>query len=305
MNYRSDIPTATAVNAHNGTSFSPEKRGESERQGYSDGLKADFDSLSKLATTAEKQQTLSGEFRRYREGMKTRTIAYLEARGRCLSWMITGPANFPTRRNEKANQSAYNRYQDLTEYRDRALKAIRRKLQPELAPIMAGDSDAVDRLEKKIIGLVAKQDNMKSVNRKIRQFSKQGKSAQKAALVALGLSAAGAEIALTPNCFGGFGFERFQLTNNSANIRRMKARLVKIKREKMEVEKITEGEFARFEDCPPDNRVRLFFPDKPDSDTRKTLKASGFRWAPSIGCWQEYRNQGTYDKARKIAGLES
>lgn len=303
MSFKNDIPTATAVNAHNGTSFSPEKRGESERQGYSDGLKADFDGLSKLATTPDKQQTLTAEFSRYREGMKIRTIAYLNARSRCLSFMITGPSNFPSSRNEKRNRSADNRYNELTEYRDRALRAIRKALTPELAPIMAGDKDAAERLKDKIEKAEKYHQLMKDTNKALRKHSKDGRPAQIDALIGLGRSEKQANQLTDPAVFGGTGCPRWELTNNSANIRRMKARLVKISRDKETKGQEIQGKFARLEDCPPDNRVRLFFPDKPDTETRKTLKSSGFRWAPSIGCWQAYRNQGTYDKARDIAGL--
>jgi hypothetical protein len=47
---------------------------------------------------------------------------------------------------------------------------------------------------------------------------------------------------------------------------------------------------VRVEDAPADNRIRLYFPDKPDEVTRSALKARGFRWTPSLGCWQAYRN---------------
>jgi hypothetical protein len=35
----------------------------------------------------------------------------------------------------------------------------------------------------------------------------------------------------------------------------------------------------------------------------KRLKAAGFRWAPSLGCWQAYRNHATLTTARREAGL--
>ena len=35
-----------------------------------------------------------------------------------------------------------------------------------------------------------------------------------------------------------------------------------------------------------DNRLRVFFDEKPDEDTRAALKSSGFRWSPNVGAWQ-------------------
>ncbi len=39
-----------------------------------------------------------------------------------------------------------------------------------------------------------------------------------------------------------------------------------------------------------DNRLKIYFDDKPDPDTRTELKSSGFRWSPSAGAWQRQLN---------------
>lgn len=49
--------------------------------------------------------------------------------------------------------------------------------------------------------------------------------------------------------------------------------------------------------------MRLYFSGKPDDATRGRLKSRGFRWTPSLGCWQAYRNPTALDVARREAGV--
>ena len=46
----------------------------------------------------------------------------------------------------------------------------------------------------------------------------------------------------------------------------------------------------KIEECPSENRLRLFFKGKPAESVRAELKSHGFRWAPTLGCWQAYYN---------------
>jgi hypothetical protein len=144
---------------------------------------------------------------------------------------------------------------------------------------------------------------MKACNAAIRKHRKAGGAAQVAALVALGLSEEQAVKLLQPDFCGRIGFADFELTNNGANIRRMKARFEGISRNKATEATERQGSLARLEDCPADNRVRLFYPGKPDAETRSRLKSRGFRWSPTIGCWQAYRNSHTIGIAAREAGL--
>lgn len=300
-NLQADIPRSTANAAHYGTSFVPERRGEREQSDYAETLRSDYEALAKFATTDEKRAILDEEFARYREGYRRHNLQWLHARGRMVSPMISGPSNFPARRMEKLGNWAHNHLTRLIEFRERALAAIRKKLRPELRPIMAGDADATERLADKIDKAEKYQAIMKQTNATIRKHKKAGPEAQVAALVAMGHSERIARKLLEPDFCGRIGFPDYELTNNNANIKRMKARLVQVERNHAAEATEHEGEHARIEDCPAENRVRLFFPGKPDADVRGTLKANGFRWAPSLGCWQAYRNWRTQELAKKIA----
>ena len=49
-----------------------------------------------------------------------------------------------------------------------------------------------------------------------------------------------------------------------------------------------------------DNRLQIFFEDKPDEETRSALKSNGFRWAPSAGAWQRQLNDNAIYAADRL-----
>ncbi|MDB6078808.1 MAG: hypothetical protein JWO82_2555 [Akkermansiaceae bacterium] len=303
--FSADIPLELAIRAHAGTSHSPERRGESEVSCYAQTLAADLAEFTALVEKHSTTEQLAELFPKYRDAFRRSTLEHLSAKSRCISTLITGGSNFPVRRAEKANSTEHRRLGELLNCRTLWRKRILKAIVPNTdGPIMSGDADAVERLKAEIEKAEAKQTKMKAVNAAIRKNSKAGAAAQLAALKDFGISEAHATLILEPNCFGRSGFESFELTNNNANIRRLKDRLVTVERAHSTPATEQEGTKARLEDCPAENRVRLFYPGKPDADTRATLKSSGFRWAPSIGCWQAYRNNRTLPMARHLAGLE-
>ena len=80
--------------------------------------------------------------------------------------------------------------------------------------------------------------------------------------------------------------ESYQLTNNNAEIRRVKARIEQLSKQAQQEFSGWEFDGGRVEMNREDNRLQVFFDGKPDADTRAELKSSGFRWAPSVGAWQ-------------------
>lgn len=301
--FLSDIPHSLALAAHSGNSFVPEKRAEQVREGYAAELAGIYAELAKHATTEEKRATLEEEFERFRAGYRARTRALLASQSRTVSWMIAGPSNYPVRRMEKRYMVVDKRREELLSFVERGKAAILKALHPEWRPIMSGDADACERLEEKIAIAEQKQARMKAANAAIRKFAKHGADAQVAALVELGLPEGAARELLKPDFCGRIGFPDYELTNNNANIKRMKGRLTVVLRNQQAETETAEGENARIEDCPADNRVRLFFSGKPEESVRNDLKSSGFRWTPSLGAWQAYRHPHTIAKAKEVAGI--
>ena len=126
-----------AYRAHSGTSFSPEDRARSAVQGYESELNADL-----LSIPADEKE-------RYVENYKKHLFALMAAKSRCLSTMITGPANFPVRRAEKANQAEHNRGIEFSEWRGRALKQIAKNIEAA-KPAEEKDAEKLADLKKQI-----------------------------------------------------------------------------------------------------------------------------------------------------------
>lgn len=302
--YRDDIPLSVAVGAYSGMSFTPERSGARSRDEYSDTLTADLALFTEQGIKGQTSGMVAEEFERYRAGLRSRYLKMLHSRGRTISPMITGPSNFPVRQNGKRLEVERRRVEEYLDFRNRARAAICSKLRPDLQPIRSGDDDAAEALQQKIAEAENLQAKMKAANATIRKHKKAGPEAQIAALAAgHGFTRGQAIKLLEPDCCGRIGFADFELTNNGANIRRMQQRLENVKRAKAKPVSEAEGAAARLEDDPPANRVRLFFPGKPSEEVRSTLKRSGFRWSPTLGAWQAYRNWSSIALAKKVAGI--
>lgn len=303
MSFKDEISASLAVGAFNGTSFSPERRGESVRSDYERTMQAAYETLRKHAEKGGTLDILETEFARYKSGYRARTEAWLRSHSRCISAMITGPSNFPVRRQQKRNDVEHKRLGELIEFGERGLNAAIRNLRPDLRPIMAGDANAIERLEEKLVELRTRQDRMKKINAAHKAFKKDAKTLEDADL-------SQQEKDLIRRYVPAYSWEPhpfapFELTNNNATIRTAEKRLAALQVAKATPEKNIEcASGLRVEDCPADNRVRLFFPGKPDADVRGKLKSNGFRWSPTIGAWQAYRNSRAMELAQAFVWAE-
>lgn len=183
-------------------------------------------------------------------------------------------------------RKGYALHQKADELRRRA-EAVQRN-----TAIFSDDPQVVEKLEAKIQRLELRQAMMRQANKLVRKNDRDG-------LAEMGFSEPTITRLLTPE-YGQVGFPDYQLRNNGANIRRLKERLQHIEAHANDEtsEKVL-GDI-RIVDNPEVNRVQIFFPDKPSDKVRADLKAHGFRWSPSVGCWQAYRSNGSLYWAERI-----
>lgn len=93
-------------------------------------------------------------------------------------------------------------------------------------------------------------------------------------------------------------FPAYLLTNNNANIRRVRQRIEDLSHKAEFVGWTFPGGKARVNEA--ENRLQLIFEEKPDADQRQALKGEGFKWAPSQGAWQRQLNQNAIRAAARL-----
>lgn len=183
------------------------------------------------------------------------------------------------------------------------------------AGVSSDDPEAIAKLTEQLAKAEQVQEQMKEANKIIRKWMKKGVTHQTTGGDFDGLANELAQIGssftpenvrslITPS-MGTVGFPSFRLTNNSANISRLKKRIAALTAAAQRETKAYDfqGVCEVIQNAEA-NRVQIIFPGKPDADTRATLKSNGFRWAPSENAWQrQLNNAGIYAARRVLTAL--
>lgn len=167
--------------------------------------------------------------------------------------------------------------------------------------ISSDDPEALTKLKDKLEGLENLQLFMKGCNKIIK--NKKLSDAEKVAKLLEyhnSLTEAKAYKLLAPDFAGRVGFPSYKLTNNNANMSRIKDRIKSLERvNAMTSEEVTIHD-VRILTSVEDNRVQIFFPDKPDEKIRHELKSNGFHWSPQVGAWQRQISTYAIQRAKQI-----
>ena len=160
--------------------------------------------------------------------------------------------------------------------------------------ISADDPQVVEKLEAKLERLKADQKSMKAVNAYYRKHK----------------TLEGCPV-LTPEAIEKLKvsmasdwrkdpvpYPSYHLTNNNANIHRVEARIAELKNRSEFASWTFPGGEAKINE--EENRLQLFFDEKPTEEQRRILKSGGFRWAPSQGAWQRQLTRNAIYAADRI-----
>ena len=215
---------------------------------------------------------------------------------RVPSIMISGGGNFPVRQKEKQN-AARDRNMQEWQYIQGLLDKIR---STGMGGISADDPQAIQKLEKKLESLTKAQENMKAINAYYRKHKSLDGCPH---LSPEGIERLKAEMSSSWH-YEDKPYPTWALSNNSAEIRRLKNRITDLSK-KQEVGYIGwEFEGGKVEANTADNRLQIFFEEKPDAAIREELKGNGFRWSPHAEAWQRQLNDNAYYAANYIKAIQ-
>lgn len=209
---------------------------------------------------------------------------------RVPSIMIAGGGNFPVRKKEKQNMA---RDRNMGEYQN--IQGILDKIRGTgMGGISADDSLAVPKLEAKLAGLKEDQEFMKTVNAYYRKHKTLDGCPELNADQTARLNASmSRDYRKSP-----VPYPSFHLSNNNARIRATQQRIDDLKNRSEYAGWSFDGGKAEINE--EQNRLQLFFDEKPTEEQRKTLKQNGFKWAPSQSAWQRQLTKNAIHSAGYI-----
>lgn len=213
---------------------------------------------------------------------------------RVPSILIAGGSNFPVRRKEKQNAA---RDQNMAEWKE--IEGILHKIQSTgMGGISADRPDAIQQLEGKLKRCEELQKKMRDVNAYYRKHQRV-EGCELLTEKEIHVLSEALKIAWNPK-----PYPSYLLSNNSAEIRRLKSRLAELK-ENQEVGfsgwKFAGGEAVANKEY---NRLQLFFEEKPSPEERSMLRKSGFKWAPSAEAWQRQLNRNAISAAGNLPFIQ-
>lgn len=232
----------------------------------------------------------------YEERQATRKARY-EARAAAAAAESTERANLSHKMasaipfGQPVHGARDRNYRDkIGKQMDKAIKAGRkaaywqRKAEAVgLGGISSDDPDAVKKLTTKLEKRTKQQDYMKAVNAALRLKDTAKGDAR---LAALGMGPDEVAARRKPNEFGRIGvFPRWMLSNNGAEIRRIKQRIKDLQKAQEREDEAEDIKTDLYTYRIEDNRVQFIFDGKPEPAVRGILKRYAFRWSPSRGAW--------------------
>lgn len=205
----------------------------------------------------------------FKEFLEKSYNEYLNIDSNFVPVTVAGPANYNYKKYNQIAERLANKENEIIEKINKFYKNTENMIKEQIPiediiekyrngynePISSDDPKAKEKLEAKLEYLENKHQKYKDYNKKARQNGEQQ---------------------LAP----------YVLANSNQNIKNVKDRLLQL--EKMNNLNIPNYYFENGEVCfdKEDNRVKIYFDEKPNEEVRSKLKSHAFKWSPTNMAWQ-------------------
>lgn len=292
-NYLEDL-REMAHSAYRWNSFDPETRADSDLASHERQLRQDLEEIPE-----EKRK-------QYIKSYKNKLSSLFAGKSRCANAMVTGPAKFNFRQNEKRENAYWNKYEEFNQWRERFLAAMRR-MEEKARPEEEKQEEAVQLLLK---DLKQKAETIHDLDTgKLKGYHRALFVSSIYNKVATYASHGEVEIVQRAVDFiTEFNFKVkkpvitarnrfFKLPEEAAKMRE------KLRARKEEENREVPFDGGRLVWNNEAERLQILFDNIPDDDTRKNLKSNGFRWSPKHKAWQRQLTTNAVLAAKRLLNL--
>ena len=262
-----------ACDAFYSTSFNPEERAALYIRDYEKELNADLENMPEN----EKEHYIT----KYKEWV--RTLFYKHSR--IMSAMITGPARFPSRRNEKIINYYDNAVNEFRAWREKALKSMARRIE-EAKP----EDQKAEEEWMRVKRMIDEHFLPTNLYNKLETIARNGKVdlINKAIEYVRSLN----ESRVKPIFTNRHKFWKLAELANQSIIKQVE------KENQKDVEILFDG--GRVIKNYSEDRVQIVFDTKPQPDVISNLKHNGFRWSPRFSAWQRQLTNNAYYAVSRV-----
>jgi hypothetical protein len=191
-------------------------------------------------------------------------------------------------KHRKHAESINTNMRKSVEAQDKAEYLSRRADSVGSGGIASDDPEAVEKLKKKLEGLIKSHELMKAVNKIVRSSHMTEEDKIEYLVNTHGQTEERAKKLLRPcEFFGKFGFDTYALQNSNANIRTTRKRLEHLEALHNEAPLQGNGEAmgTAWELYEEEGRIKFSFDGIPAEEVRKKLKSNGFKWSRYSKAW--------------------
>lgn len=261
------------------TSFDPDKRGEVFKNEYNAAQEIFINFVKAHNITEEQQQDCINY---WSNRLYKNAVDYLNAHSRCLSWAITGPAKFPVKKAEKAQNSAEQKLDAYcyTLEQMKSEKIFERYLTAEQKQNIIDAQKwreikfvLDDFIKYKTLGLTLNPQEWtyNAFPHLKGQFTTQAKNGN---------------YAICEKVLNILKEEESKGLKMAQNIKILSSILEDYKTKQPEETKETELEGLKIIENTEENRLQLIFDGKPSAEIINLLKHNAFKWSPRFKAWQ-------------------